>query len=367
MSPVPSFPPGRLAHSVSAVPVRLRWMAAGVAAIASLFTACDRSSSNAGSTPAAPAAPAVAVVARVGERTVTGPELLREMERRQATRRSSPSPTREGVLQEMVDHLALFQHARALGLDQEPAVQQEIESLMVRRVLERELAPRVEAVEVTAEEVEAAYQRDLVRYTQPAKDRLAILFLEAPAKASATRRDEARARLEDARRRILAQPAAGGRGPAARGFGTLAIDYSDDQASRYRGGDIGWLEPDNFAYRWPRVVLEAGYALPDGGVSEVLETEAGPYLVMKTDARPSQVTPLAKVEPTIRHAVLIEKRKALEDAYRREIAQRIGSRIDEAALAAVPIPEAPAPQIAQRTDSSPPAPPHAGGAGPTAP
>lgn len=272
-------------------------------------------------------------LAKVGDRLITAEDLQKEAGHRR--RNGEPVPGRELLLREMVQFEALIQRARKTGLADDPAVQREIGLVLISELRERELDKQWESLRVSTNETRAEYERNLAEYSEPAKARAAVLFLECNPKATAAKRGDVRARLEEARRRALENPAPGGRGAAASGFGALAIQFSDDQASRYRGGDIGWLDAGNFEYRWPRPVLEAAYELKKGGISEVLEAEGGFYLVMKTDERPASVTPYARVEAVLRHSLLLKKRRELEEAFRQETIRLAGVQMNEKALAAV--------------------------------
>jgi parvulin-like peptidyl-prolyl isomerase len=238
-------------------------------------------------------------------------------------------------------------------LTEDPQVQREIELLLIGKLRDRELAPKLESVQVTTEEAKAEYQQNLSKYTTPAKVRLAMLYLPSGKKASETKRAELRQRLEEGRRKILENPSSLARISGVPGFGPLALEYSDDHASRHRGGDIGWLDAGNFEYRWPRAVLEAAYRLDKGAISEVIEAEDGLYLAMKTDARELSVTPFAQVESTIRHSLLLKKRHEIEETFRQQAVQLAGVEIDEKALAAVEVSPAAA-VVAQRSDARPP-------------
>ena len=297
------------------------------------------------------------ILAQVGDRAITVDDFQNEVVRRRKMRKSIPD--NETILQEMVQFEAQLRRARKAGLADDPQVQREIGLLLIGKLRDRELAPRLEAVQVTTEEAKAEYQRNLAKHTQPGKVRLALLHLQAEPKMSDAKRAELRVRLEDARRRTLENPPRGGRGPAASGFGALAIEYSDDQTSRHRGGDIGWLDAGKLEYRWPRPVLEAAYALEKGQITAVIEAEGGMYLAMKTDERELAVTPFAQVEATIRHSLLLKKRREIEDAFRQEAAQLAGVQIDRKAFAAVELPPAPA-VVAQNGETQPPALPATG-------
>jgi peptidyl-prolyl cis-trans isomerase C len=257
------------------------------------------------------------------------------------------------LLQEMIQQEALVQRAKNAGLNKDPQLAHEIENLLIGKFLEHELTKQIEAVKITPEEVKADYESNIAKYTQPAKARLAILFLEAGARSSDAKRAETRARLNEARAKFQENPEAARRTSPAPGFGALAVDYSDDQASRYRSGDIGWLEAGNFAYRWPKAVLEAGHALEKNQLSDVIETASGFYLVMKTDARPGSVMPLEKIEAQLRESVLLKKRRELDESFRKESIRIAGVAIHTNTLQAVQLPAA-NPALAKSNDAGPP-------------
>lgn len=295
--------------------------------------------------------PSVPPLARVGDRILDEAGFESELARWRAARR--PVTNAEEVVREWVERESLLQRAVAMGLAEDPAVRRDLDQLLVQRLLERELQPGLDALEVSPEEVKAEYDREVARFTQPARVRLAMVFQESPRRSSEDSRAEARSRLESARQRVLEDPPLGGRGPAAGGFGAIAAEVSDDQASRYRGGDLGWLEPGRFDYRWPRVVLEKGYALEVGGVSGVLETEAGFYLVRKTDERPSTVIPLEQVEAQLRQTLLVQRRQERDAAFRQEATRQAGAWMDVEALAQRTLPGITT-NVARREELQPP-------------
>lgn len=291
------------------------------------------------------------VLATVGGVSLTAEDLVQEAARLQAARR--PVPDKATLLQEMVNRLALLQRAKAAGLDRDPQLQREIGNLIIGRFLDRELKDQLAAVTVPTNEVRADYDRQTARFTQPPKYRLALLRLDGGKKLSDARTAELRARLEEARRRALAQPAPPPRPDVPGGFGALAIEFSDDAASRYRGGDIGWVESGREGYSWPRPVLEAGFALETGAVSGLIEAESNFFLVMKTDSRPAVTQPFEQVESSIRQKLLAQKRQALDDAFHAQALRETGARIHPEALARVELP-APIPPPAANSVNEPP-------------
>ena len=254
----------------------------------------------------------------------------------------------------MVDREALLQRARQAGLDRDPAYQREVESLLIRKLQGAQLDPRRESVSVSDAAVKAEYETNAARFARPAQARLAMLFLAADARSSEARKGELRARIEEGRRKFLAlaakpQPA------LVPGFGPLAVEYSDDQVTRHRGGDLGWLEADQHPSRVPAEVAEAGWALAPGQVSEVIPARDGFYVMLKTDSRPAALTPLESVQASLRQTLLVRKRNELEEQFRAETARLFPARVDTQALAAVRLPEAPATLAARNREPQPPA------------
>jgi parvulin-like peptidyl-prolyl isomerase len=266
-------------------------------------------------------------LAKVGSREIRADDLRSEAERRRNNRK--PVPAKDALLDEMVKYETVLERARRMGLHEEPQVRRELNNLLVGKFLERELAPRLNAIEVSAEEIKAEYERNIAKYQQPAKVRLALLYIECDQNATEVRRQEARSRLEEARQKVASRD----------GFGKLAIDYSEDQASRYRGGDIGWIDGASAPTRLPKVLVQKGLELPQGQCSEIIDMEKGFYVVMKTDSRGETTTPLVKVESSLRQALLGRKRRAAEETFRQEIARIVGVQMNHAALAAVELPK----------------------------
>ena len=60
------------------------------------------------------------------------------------------------------------------------------------------------------------------------------------------------------------------------------MSYSEEKMTRFKGGDIGWLQVGKERYRWPDAVVESGFALSQvGQFSQVIETTGGYYLLKK--------------------------------------------------------------------------------------
>jgi len=309
-------------------------------AIALCATACLVSQCEKPATTGGPAKNENAL-ATVGSQTITEKDLIQEATWRQANHQAVPAAPE--LLKEMADRLALVEKAKQAGITDDPETQRHIHSIIIARLREKQLDTELAKVTVSDEELKAAYDARGAEFARKALDRFAILFQSADAKASDARKAEAKKQLEDAIALADAAPAPGGRGPAAGGFGQVAAQHSEDQVTRYRGGDVGWIEGDLKETRLPANVLAAGRALEKGKRSGVLEASDGFYVIMKTDARAGGARPLEEVADNLRQQLLRDKRRALEEQFLADALTSSKASLNADAAAKVTLPVAPAP------------------------
>jgi peptidyl-prolyl cis-trans isomerase C len=157
---------------------------------------------------------------------------------------------------------------------------------------------------------------------------------------------ELRHRIDEARVQSLALT----NGDA--GFGAVAVAYSEDQSSRYKGGDVGWFDEGQAHYRWPTEVIRAGFALKNSGdVSEVIRAENGFYLVKKLDTRAASVTAPPLLEERFGRQLLAQKREQTEKSFFDDARRTAGVQTFPAALASLPVSPT---TVARRTTDEPP-------------
>ncbi|HWB07522.1 MAG TPA: peptidyl-prolyl cis-trans isomerase [Verrucomicrobiales bacterium] len=300
------------------------------------------------SKPAASASEPV-ILAKAGDGVITVDDFNREVERRIAKNISIPD--KAVLLEEMLERLAAVSRAKKAGLDADAETKRSMENILIAKLRAAELETKLRDVAVSDDELRRAYDADTASHSRPAKVRLALIQIKGDAKMSESKRTELRARMEDALKKAAATPAEGGRGAAAGGFGQVAAEVSDDQVSRYRGGDIGWLDEGNFSYHWPKPVLEAGYALEKGATSGIIESDGSFYAIMKTDRRDGASTSFESAKSAIRRDILAKKRLEIEQAFLKETRALTGAEIRQEALAGVSVPVRPP---APSTASNPP-------------
>ena len=110
--------------------------------------------------------------------------------------------------------------------------------------------------------------------------------------------EQARSRLADLRRRIL----------AGEDFGELARRYSQDKASAVEGGSLGWTEPGRLVPRFQ----QAMDALEPGQISEPFRTRYGWHIVQVMARRQQDLTEKMRE----REARMLVHRRKTEEAVR---------------------------------------------------
>lgn len=293
----------------------------------------------------APAAPESAPVpgdwvARAGNEYVTA-----EMVRAEMLRRGGMQPgqfqneeQKRALLDEMLLQRALVDAARREGLDQEAETRRSIEQLLVNQYLRRTLRPEQDKVQVDDAQVQAWFEEHADDYTIPARRRVAMLRIGVPKDADDAAWDKAEARAQEARARAEAL------GADVPHFGTLAREYSDDQATRYRGGVIGWLtEGRAEQYRQDPALLAAAYALKaPGEISPVLRGTDAVYLARLVETQPAQPRALEQLRGGIEQRLTQERYQAIEAEFRRRVLSSATIEVREQALAAIAPPGPPA-------------------------
>lgn len=277
-------------------------------------------------------APADAVLATVGDTVITAECLRREMTRRGGGTpgRYETAEARQALLDEMVQHRLRVTAARAEGYAERPEVVAALEGLMAAAWERDRLEPKLESVEVGAEEIAAHHAAHAARYTEPEQVRVALIHLDAASDSETIRNAEAQ--ILDAASAI----------DPAQGFGDLARRYSFDRASRYVGGVVGWLVRGD-RYRWPDAVVDAAFALTSAGDVAVVPTEGGRFLVRLVARRPATLRPLESVSDGIRRELVRTEREALRQAFFDNLARQFAVEIDSTAVEHLAPPTNPAP------------------------
>lgn len=273
-------------------------------------------------------------VAKVGDVVITAAQLQQKLDERH--RRSSSIPLtaadRDAALEELVQFEAFFAQAQKAGWHTNAEVLAGFKRMVVSQFQEKERS-RLSGTGPTPKEIEEYWDQHASLFTRPEQIHGAILVIELPKKATPEVRAEAVARATELRERARVEST------NETHFGVLAQRYSVDQATRYAGGDFGFLTSREIEHRYGAELLKAlnGLKIP-GELSAVVETPRGLGLVKLIERRPESRPPLAEVRDGIAHRVTQAKRIQTERDIAMAARSAVEVRVNRPLLESLPLP-----------------------------
>lgn len=247
------------------------------------------------------------VVARVGSERITRGELMRSIEglpvRQRALYLSSPQRLKD-YLESYIDQMVLYKEAEKRGIGNREDVRQSLEDYK-RRLLVQTLAREVSTPRFSDEDMKRYYDENPKSFEQI---RMGYILIRANQRSGITE-EEARAKAESIAKRAK----------SGESFERLAGEFSDDPASKRRGGDTGYIETK----RLPEDIRNRISNLREGEISDPIGTQNGFYIIKLTEA--PKVPPFDRV----RGKVEIEMRKRSFSEYIRKLKGEMGVEIFE--------------------------------------
>ena len=141
----------------------------------------------------------------------------------------------------------------------------------------------------TDEEVEEYYDENKTAFVSPDIVRLRHIFIDT---RNLTNKDD-REKASERAQQIYREYQNGGK------FDDLVVKYSDDQASRYQGGEFGYLRRDDTARKQllGKEFFDAPFKMKVNDVSEVLKSNIGYHIIRVTEYYPFQLLGLESTIP----------------------------------------------------------------------
>jgi peptidyl-prolyl cis-trans isomerase SurA len=173
------------------------------------------------------------------------------------------------------------------------------------RVLQLKVKPR----KVSDEELQSAYAAANANPEYEVRAR--HIFIATPAKATPQQLDKAKARAEEALRRIR----------AGEEFALVGRDLSEGPSAK-EGGDLGYFRRGSL---FPEAD-QATFALDKGEVSQLLHTSTGYHLFKVEDRRAIPARPLGEVADELRNRIINDSVLKERENYLHGL--RKGARID---------------------------------------
>jgi hypothetical protein len=276
-------------------------------------------------------------VVQVGTQKVATATFEADWSHRQS-QQERPVPAGD-VIGALVSDWQAYQAAGPMGLMEDPELQKAIRRVVagkVRENLTKSLSKPSADASVGPMEIERVYRSQSQRWQRPPAWNIAWLVASVSPKAEPARRAAVRERLEGYRREIQA-----GADPKAT-FAILCSNHSDDTATRYLRGELGWLQREQLAGRIGESVAEEALLLSSTNrLSAVLESPTRMVLLLHLGHRPVQMRPLDEVAPQIRFEIGKQREDELQRALAQELNRRVPVQTNLAVLARLKAPVVP--------------------------
>lgn len=306
-----------------------------------LATACadtktpgqDRPAGSFGAYPAPEMLASGAVVATVGDVVFTTDELKKRMMGLNSFVRgqlADPAQLRRWVENEIRVE-ALAQRAWAKGVQNNPEVQARIRAVLVEVVTRQELKASERGLEPNDAELIREYEARHDEFNKPAKIRLSQIVRYVDTKAE---RAKARKLLTTLRSKVIA----GQKRNDHRVFAQAAKEHSQDEATRLGAGDLQYLTRDQLIERYGDGVAKQSFEEAEVGDLYVAEAPNALVLFKMTGRRKAVKRSLEEVRSQLRGVLVQRNRQTQLDAWSRDILEKSGVKIDDAALGTFEIP-----------------------------
>jgi peptidyl-prolyl cis-trans isomerase C len=273
------------------------------------------------------------VLAVVGDRRITGKDFQAELERRSRFNHETypNAQQRQKLLQEMVRFEVLLAQAKSAGYDRKPEVRARVNEFIVARFQEDQLAKQA-APKPSQTEMQRFYEQHQEQFTTPAEVRIALIYFKCSSKATEEKWQELKGRAES----VLAEAQT----RDAEGFKRLAQQHSDDQVTRYSGGDAGWLQQKAAGSRWDAAVVKAAFAIPEPGeFAPLVETANGFYIVRLLQKKAGGFRPFEQVQEVIAYQLSRQQQYQQQQNLFEEMKRGLKVEVHPEALESISTPE----------------------------
>ena len=200
---------------------------------------------------------------------------------------------------EFLDNLVKFEvlasEAKKQGLDRDPEVVRTMKQVMIQKLLKQRF-DRMKAEDIPDADVQKYFDSHQEEFNRPPEVRVSMILVDDDAAA----------------KKVLADPRS--QGLENLGFRQLVSEYSIDQETKERGGDLRFFDANN--RELPRELVDAAFKLVNvGDLSPAVKTQRGVAILKLTGQRRALVRAVGEVSPQIRAKLFRERRQKMMDEY----------------------------------------------------
>jgi peptidyl-prolyl cis-trans isomerase C len=170
-------------------------------------------------------------------------------------------------------------------------------SIAIKQLLDTNVRGKIT---VTEKEGKKYYNDNLNLFKEPEKVKVSQIWIKLPPNAEASKKNEARKKIENVQKKIR----------QGEDFGMLVKAYSEGPAAK-REGNLGYFARGHM----PKPFEDAAFSLNVGEVSGIVETKFGYHLIKVTGKKPAGTIPYKEVRPMIEQRLKKEKEKTEIQSY----------------------------------------------------
>jgi peptidyl-prolyl cis-trans isomerase C len=254
------------------------------------------------------------VLARIGDEKITSADLDRVIGYYSADQqkqfRGDPQ-MRAALLRRIVQGKVLADIARSKGFDKLEDIREQLRFL-VNDYLAMEFVRRevISKIEVSEDDKKLYYKTYRENFMTPEMVKAAHILIRLDNNASEDEKKCAREKAEDILERLK----------KGEDFAKLATEFSEDPASRDRGGDLGFFPRGTMTPDFEEVV----FSLKPGETSGIVETHLGFHIIKLEERKAPELRPYEEVEDKIESEIFKQAKKSRVEDFIEEAMEESG-------------------------------------------
>ena len=283
-------------------------------------------SANASAASSASDAKGGAVIARFDDQTLTADELSAKLNERSPFERARMTSTdkKKEFVEQLVRFHLLADEAKRQGLDKDPEVVRAMQTVMVRKLVQKEIDQNPEKKKFTDAELQAYYDAHKDQFVRPEMLRLSAIVLQATSEPAAAKREAEAAALVKQLRAHASDYSA---------FGAMVAQKSEDPGTKAMHGDLRFVSKDQLTQRFGPEVATAAFALKaEGAISDPIVTAKGVYILKLTGRTAAVDHTFEQSKSLLSQQAWYEKRGKVFDQFIEDLKKKANYTLDEAAL-----------------------------------
>lgn len=255
------------------------------------------------------------VLAKIGKKKITGADL--EMlvsyypESQRAMIMNTPEG-REAFIKDLVTIMVVSDAAKKKGYEKSRAFKKQVQlikdQLLANAYLTKEI---LEKVTVSDKEAEDYYEKNKKVFERPEQVRARHILIVIKQGAGDDEKKAAKTKAEELLGRIK----------KGEDFAKLAGEFSDDQGSKPKGGDLGFFAKNTMIPAFDKAAFE----LEPGGVSGIVETSFGYHIIKVEEKKKAEIPPYETIKDEV-------KSLALQTAKQEKVSRFIDKAFKEAGV-----------------------------------